>query len=108
MDKYIKFNTQKKIFSKKINFENNFYKLLSNSFYGKTTETVRNKMKTEFYRKDDDKEIFMQQSNLTFKIFHVFFTNYVSYKLRQNELLKDKPNYLGFAILDLSNFYLYE
>ena len=40
LEKYISFNTQKKNLAKK-DFEKDFYKLLKNSFYGKTMENVR-------------------------------------------------------------------
>ena len=50
--KYINFNTQKR--NQTVNdFENDFYKLTKNAFYGKTMETVRNRLKVEFNKKDN-------------------------------------------------------
>ena len=61
LEKYISFNTQKR--NKAENeFEKDFYKLLNNSFYGKTMENVRNRIKVEFIKKDDTRKIMKQQS----------------------------------------------
>ena len=50
LEKYINFNTQKR--NQAVNeFEKVFYKLLKNAFYGKTLETVRNRVKVEFIKK---------------------------------------------------------
>ena len=37
-----------------------------------------------------------------------FYTKSVSYTFRQNEIVTDKPNYLGFAVKELSKLSLYE
>ena len=36
--------------------EKGFYKLLNNAFYGKTIENDRNRLKTKFVNKDDNRE----------------------------------------------------
>ena len=47
LEKDINFNTQKR--NQAVNdFENDFYKLLKNAFYGKTMENVRNRLKIKF------------------------------------------------------------
>ena len=107
MEKYISFKNQKR--NQAVNdFEKDFYKiLLNNAFYGKTMENVRNRLKYYFFEKDDEK-IIKQQSNLTFKCIHKTYENCDSYTIKRNEILKDKPNYLGFATLDLSKLHMYE
>ena len=89
-------------------FEKDFYKLLSNAFYGKTKANVRNRLKIEFVKKGETDKIVKQQSRLTFNGIHKPYENCDSYTYRQNEVLMDKPNYLGFAILEFSNLLMYE
>ena len=52
LEKYINFTTQKRNKAKN-DFEKDFYKLLNNVFYGKTTENVRNRLGLKFIRNDD-------------------------------------------------------
>ena len=86
----------------------NFHKLLNNSFYGKTMENVRNRLKIKFVKKDEYREIIKQQSKLTFNRIHKSYENCYSYTVRQNEVLMDKPIYLGFSVLELSKLLMYE
>ena len=39
---------------------------------------------------------------------HTSYTNYDSYTSKQNEVVTDKPIYLGFALLELSKLLMYE
>ena len=107
LEKYISFNTQKRNKAKN-DFEKDFYKLLNNAFYGKTMENVRNRLKIKFIKKDDHKEIIKQQSKLTFNGIHKSYENCDSYTSKQNEVLMDKPIYLGFSVLELSKLLMYE
>ena len=106
LEKNINFNTQKR--NQAVNdFEKDFYKLLNNAFYGKTKENVRNRLKIKFVKKMI-REIIKQQSKLTFNGIHKSFENCDSYTFKQNEVLMDKPVYLGFAVLELSKLLWYE
>ena len=107
LEEYITFNTQKRNKAKN-DFEKDFYKLLNNAFYGKTMENVRNRLKIKFIKKDDHREIIKQQSKLTFNGIHKSYENCDSYTFKQNEVLMDKPIYLGFAVLELSKLHMYE
>ena len=49
-----------------------------------------------------------QQSKLTFIGIHKSYENCDSYTFKRNEVLMDKPIYLGIAILDLSKLHMYE
>ena len=107
LEKYIYFNTQKR--SQAVNdFEKDFYKLLNNAFYGKTMENVRNRLKIKFVKKDDYRKIVKQQSKLTFNGIHKSYENCDGYTFKQNEVLMDKPIYIGFTVLELSKLLMYE
>ena len=107
LEKYISFITQKRNKAKN-DFEKVFYKLLNNAFYGKTMENVRNRLKIKFVKKDDYRELIKQQSKLTFNGIHKSYENCDSYTHKQNEVLMDKPIYLGFTVLELSKSLMYE
>ena len=107
LEKYINFKTQKR--NQTVNdFEKDFCKLLNNAFYGKTMENVKNRLKIKFIKKNDYREIIKQQSKLTFNGIHKSYENGDSYTFKQNEVLMDKPIYLGFTVLDLSKLLMYE
>ena len=59
LEKYIKFNTQKRN-KAKTDFERDFRKLLNNAFYGKTKENVPNRLLKKFNKKDNTDEIIKQ------------------------------------------------
>ena len=64
-------------------------------------------MKNKFIKKDDNEEIFKQQSKLTFDGIHKSYTKYKSYTLKQNEVLMDKAFHLGYTVIELSKVFLY-
>ena len=107
LEKYISLNPQKRNDAKN-DFEKDFYKLLNNAFYGKTMKNVRNRLKIKFNKKDNYREIIKQQSKVTFNGFHKSYENCDSYTFKQNEVLMDKPIYLGFTVLELSKILMYE
>ena len=107
LEKYINFNTQKR--NQGVNdFEKDFYKLLNNAFYGKTMENIRNRLKIKFIKKDDYREILKQQSKLTFNGIHKSYENCDSYTFKQNEVLTDKPIYIGLAISEFGKLLISE
>ena len=107
LEKYINFNTKKRNKAKN-DCEKDFYKLLNHAFYRKTMENVRNRLKVEIIKKDEFKKVIQQQSKLNFSGIHKSYESYDSYRIKQNEVLMDKPIYLGFTVLELSKILLYE
>ena len=75
LGKYISFKTRKRNKAKK-DFEKDFYELLKFAFYGITMENVRNRIKVEFIKRDDNDENIKQQSKLTLNGFHQSHENY--------------------------------
>ena len=107
LEKHRSFNTPKRNDAKN-DFEKDFYKLLNNAFYGKTMENTRNRINVECIKKDDTHKIKKQQSKLTFNGIHKSYENSDSHTFKQNEVLMDKPIYLGFSVLELSKLLMYE
>ena len=107
LERFISFNTEKRNKAKN-DFEKDFYKLLNKAFYGKTMENVRNRLKMKFIKKDDYRKIIKHQSKLTFNGIHKSYENCDSYTFKQNEVLMDKPIYLGFTVLQSSKLLMYE
>ena len=104
---YITFKTQER-YQAVNDFENDFYKLINDSFFGKTMEDVRNRLKIKFIKKDDTDKISKQKSKLTFNDVHKSYENCDSYTFKQNEVLMDKHIYLGCAVLELCKLLMYE
>ena len=71
-------------------------------------ENVRNRCTIDFIKKDETDKIIKQQSKLTFNGNHKSYANCNSYTFKQNEVLMDKPIFLGFALLELSRLNMYE
>ena len=59
-------------------------------------------------KKDDYRETIKQQSRLTISGIHKSYEKCDSYTFKQNEVLLDKPIYLGFSVLELSKLLMYE
>ena len=108
LNKYIDFHAKQRATATN-DFEIKFHKGMPNSFYVKTMENIRNRCKIEFIRKDENEKIVKQQSKLTFNGIHKSYENYDSYTFKQNEILMNKPIYLGFSVLlELSKLHMYE
>ena len=105
-EKYISFKTKKRNRAKN-DFEKDFYKLLVNSAFGKMMENVRNRLRLVLFKKDDIENIIKQQSKLTFHGIHKSYENCDRYTFKQNQVLMDKPIYVGVAVLELSKLHMF-
>ena len=86
LEQFIRFNTQKGNKAKN-DFQKGFNKLLNNAFYGKTMENARNRLRLEFFKKDEYKLNIKQQSKLTFHGIQKLYENCDSYLFKKMKFL---------------------
>ena len=107
LSKYIDYNTQKRAQADS-DFMKDYHKNLICSFFGKTMEDVRNRIRVEFVKNTDERKILKYQSRLDFNGIHKSYQDYDSYTFKSNVVKMEKPIYLGFVILELSKLLMYE
>ena len=104
MKSYIDMNTELR--SKcKDEFGKKFYKLMNNSVFGKTMESVRNRINIKLCRTPE--YIQKQMSKPTYKGNIEFSKDFTAITLDKTEVYYNKPIYIGAQILDLSKTLLY-
>ena len=87
-------------------FEQNFAKLMNNSFFGKTCEDVR-KYK-DFKIALNEKRATKLINKTTFKRSKIYDEDLVTIQLQRETVTLDKPRYIGQAILDISKIVMYQ
>ena len=104
MKKYIDFNTEKK---NAINdFEKDFFKLMINSVYGKTMENLRKRINTRFV--NNEKDFLKYTSKPTYFTHKLFDKDYAAIHEIKPVLILNKPIYVGFTVLELSEWMMYD
>merc|ERR1711954_139468 len=105
LKEYIDMNTQ---FRQEANnkFEVNLYKLMNNSFFGKTCEDVRKYNDVKIVKTEDDIEKLSKKEN--FKRWHIYNENLASVLMEKTSVTLNKPRCIGSAILALSKTVMYE
>ena len=101
---YIEFNNEKRKKAQSV-FEQDLFKLMNNSFFGKTIENVRKRERVELVTTAE--RLTKLVSKPTFNTFKVFNEHLVGVHLRKLKVMLDKPIYIGFACLDLSKWKMY-
>ena len=87
-------------------FEQNFAKLMNNSFFGKTCEDVR-KYKN-FKIALTEKRMTKLINKPTCKRSKIYEENLVTFQLQRETITMNKPRYIGQAILDISKIVMYK
>ena len=105
--KYIKHNTEQRK-KAKTEFEKHFYKLMNNSFYGKTIENIRKRLNLDLIDKSDVHRILNRQSKLSFDDKIAEYEKFNWYSFNKETIKFTKPIYVGFSVLDLSKLLMYE
>ena len=106
MKKYIDFNTEKRKNADN-DFEKDFFKLMINSVYGRTMENLRNRIIVRLINnaKDFLKYIRSRPTYITHKSFG---KDYASIQEIKSVLMLTKPIYVGFTVLELSKWLMYD
>lgn len=102
---YIDFNTEKRKEATN-EFQRDFFKLMNNSVYGKTIESLRKRRRVELCRTEVRGE--KLAADPTFKSFTVFDENLVAVERIKPNILMNRPIYVGFVILELSKYLMYQ
>ena len=105
--KYIKYNTEQRK-KAKTEFEKHFYKLMNNSFYGKTIENIRKSLNLDLIDKSDIHRILNRQSKLSFDDKIAEYEKCNLYSFNKESIKFTKPIYVGFCVLELSKLLMNE
>ena len=107
LTKYIKYNLEPRK-EAKTEFEKHFYKLMTNSFYGKTIENIRKRLNLELIDKSDLHRILNRQSKLSFDDKIAEFEKFNLYSFNKETIKFTKPIYIVFSVLELSKLLMYD
>lgn len=102
---YIDFNTQKRMLATDP-FEQDFFKLCINANYGKTIERDRKKRDIRLVNNWNSARKYISKPE--FKTLNIYDENLISVELSRTHIIFNKPIYLGFTILELSKWLLYD
>ena len=105
LKKYIDFNTSKRKDATN-DFEKDFWKLMNNSFYGKTMENISNRCLVEITNNPEDLKRLASRDNL--KDIIDFNDDFKAVLLNYKSMYFNKPIYLGMCILDYSKLVMYK
>ena len=86
-------------------FEKDFFKLMSNSAFGKAVENLSKKINVRVV--NNTKTILNVQTKPSFFSQKIFNKNFVAIHEIKPVLTINKPIYVGFSILDLNKFIMY-
>ena len=102
---YIDRNTKLRTNAKK-EFENNFFKLMNNSVFGKVMENVRNHRDIKLVTSDKRRKRFVSEPN--YHLHKTFSDHLIAIEMKKTRVKMTKPLYLGMSILDISKILMYE
>ena len=102
---YVEFNIQKRKEATN-RFEQDMFKLLNNSLFGKTMENVRKRKDVHLVT---DAKVFQKMVRKpNFDAFRLFSKNLVGVNMKHLSVFLNKPIYIGFCILDNSKALMYD
>ena len=105
MKKYIDFNTKKRMNATN-DSEKDFFKLMINYVYGKTMKNLRKRMNVRLVKNEKD---FLKYTSKPTHITHELFgKDYAAIHGIKPILIFNKPTYIGFTVLDLNKWLMYD
>ena len=87
-------------------FEKGFFKLMINSLYGKTMENLRKRINVRLV--SNKKDFLKYTSRPTYITHKIFGKDYAAIREIKPILVLIKPIYVGFTVLDLSKWNMYD
>ena len=103
--KYIDFNTEKRKNAAN-SFEKSFFKLMIDSVYGKTLENLPKIISVRLVNNEKD---FLKYTRRPTHVTHkIFDKNYAAIHEIKPVLTLNKPIYVGFTVLELSKWLMYD
>ena len=97
---YIDMNTKLRKKAKKNDYENNLFKLMNNTDFGKTMENVRKHRNIKLVTTEKRRNYLVSEPN--YHITKFFTENLLAIEMTKTQILMNNPVYLGLSILDLS------
>ncbi|KAF0703980.1 Uncharacterized protein FWK35_00030364 [Aphis craccivora] len=103
--KYIELNTEMRKKARN-DFEKDFFKLMNNAVFGKTTQSKRKEIKMELV--SCERRLQKLIKKCIFKHCTNYYENLNAVALENKIIRFDKPIYIGFAVLDISKTLIYD
>ena len=104
VESYIMYNSHKRALARNA-FEKSFYKMKNNSFFGKTMEDVRHRIK--YLLVTNWEELDRLSASPLFVDNDIFSENVVGVHMFKENVVLDKPVFIGQAVLDYSKLQMY-
>ena len=87
-------------------FEKDYYKLKNNSLYGKTVENLKKRLNVRLC--NNERKLVTYTSKAQFRRSMHIAEGLVAVLLNKEQVVLDRPSYIGQAVLDLSKLRMYE
>ena len=103
--RYIDVNTEKRK-NATYDFEKDFFKLMINSVYGKIMRNLRKRINVRL--ESNEKDFLKYTSRPTYVTHKLFDEEYAAIHETKPVLMLNKPIYVGFTVLELSKWMMYD
>ena len=85
-------------------FEKDLYKLMNNSFFGKTMENLRKQVDVKLVRSDEEDKL----ASPAFPRANTLDNDLAAIQVHKSRLFLNRPVYVGMSILDLFKHMMYD